>query len=71
MIDYNKTISLHDGGEVEIHAMTREDRDAMLAFAQKLPDDDLLFLRIDITQPDVIDQWIKQLEEGNSVSLVA
>jgi L-amino acid N-acyltransferase YncA len=71
VIDYEKTITLQDGGEVRIHAMSKDDRDAMLAFAQKLPDDDLLFLRIDITQPEVVDQWIRQLEEGHSVSLVA
>jgi L-amino acid N-acyltransferase YncA len=65
-----KKVSLKDGAEVEIHAMTRADRDAMLAFAQKLPEEDLLFLRIDITQPEVVDQWISQLEEGHSVSLV-
>ncbi|MEM8768581.1 MAG: GNAT family N-acetyltransferase [Pseudomonadota bacterium] len=70
MLDYKKTISLGDS-EIDIHAMSRDDRDAMLAFAQKLPDDDLLFLRVDITQPEVVDQWLDQIEEGHSVSLVA
>jgi L-amino acid N-acyltransferase YncA len=51
--------------------MSGEDRDAMLLFAQHLPEDDLLFLRIDITQPEVVDQWIAHLDDGQSVSLVA
>lgn len=71
MFEYDKTITLADGAEIKVHAMGRDDRDAMLAFAQQLPADDLLFLRIDITKPAVIDQWIRQIEEGHSVSLVA
>ena len=70
MLDYSKTIDL-DGSQIKIHAMTRADRDAMLAFARNLPEDDLLFLRIDITQPDVVDRWIEQIEAGHSVTLVA
>lgn len=71
VFDYQKKVSLQDGVEVDIHAMTADDRDAMLAFAKKLPADDLLFLRIDITQPAVVDRWIEQVAEGLSVSLVA
>ena len=36
--------------------MTAADRDAMLAFARSLPQEDLLFLRVDITDPAVVDE---------------
>ncbi len=71
MDKYPREINLPDGAAVEIRPMTSNDREAMLAFARQLPADDLLFLRVDITQPEVVDQWIDQVEQGLSHSLVA
>ena len=71
MSSFPKTVALDGGGEVEIRQLTRTDRDALLDFARQLPEEDLLFLRTDITQPDVIEQWIQQTESGDSVSLAA
>lgn len=68
---YPKTITLPDGGRVEIRIMTAADRDAVLKFARGLPEADLLFLRVDLTEPDVIDEWVANLESGHSTSLVA
>jgi L-amino acid N-acyltransferase YncA len=50
--------------------MTSADRDPILAFANALPQEDLLFLRVDLTQPEVVDDWIANLEVGTSTSLV-
>jgi RimJ/RimL family protein N-acetyltransferase len=50
--------------------MTPGDREAMLAFARSLPALDLLFLRNDITQPEVVDGWLRQLEAGRAVTLL-
>ncbi|MEJ2088197.1 MAG: GNAT family N-acetyltransferase [Gammaproteobacteria bacterium] len=68
---YPKQLTLPDGGSVEIRMMTEEDRDAVLAFARDLPEDDLLFLRVDLTEPAVIDEWVRNLASGQSTSLVA
>ena len=68
---YPKTITLPEGPEVEVRLMTVADRDAVLAFARALPQEDLLFLRVDLTEPAVVDQWIRNLEEGLSTTLVA
>jgi len=68
---YPRQLKLPDGGQVEIRLMSRADRDAVLAFACNLPEEDLLFLRVDLTEPTVIDEWVKNLETGDSVSLVA
>ena len=51
--------------------MTRADRDAVLAFAQSLQPEDMMFLRLDITQSSVIDQWIEHIETGNTVTVLA
>lgn len=67
---FPKSITLADGAKVEIRKMTSADRDPMLAFANALPQEDLLFLRVDLTQPEVVDDWIANLEAGTSTSLV-
>jgi len=69
--DYPRTTKLPDGGSVEVRVMSADDRDAVLAFARSLPEEDLLFLRVDLTEPGVIDEWIGNLASGSSTSLVA
>jgi L-amino acid N-acyltransferase YncA len=70
-MDYPRATKLPDGGSVEVRLMSADDRDAVLAFAKGLPEEDLLFLRVDLTEPGVIDEWIGNLENGSSTSLVA
>lgn len=67
---YPKTVTLPSGTEVEIRPMSAGDRDAVLAFARALPQEDLLFLRLDITEPAVVDEWIKNLRAGLTTTLV-
>ena len=68
---YPKTITLPDGVDVTIELMNADDRDAVLAFANKLNEEDMLFLRVDITQPKVVDTWMANIKSGSSVSLAA
>ena len=68
---YPKSITLPDGAEVSIALMGTGDRDAVLAFANGLSEEDMLFLRVDITQPEVVDDWMTNLEAGRSISLAA
>ncbi len=70
MSEFPKKIKLPDGVEVELRTMTADDRDAVLDFARSLPEEDLLFLRVDLTKPEVVDDWISNIESGNSSSLV-
>lgn len=51
--------------------MTVADRDALLEFAQSLPESDLIYLRMDITQPEIIDEWIENLQAGRSITVFA
>jgi L-amino acid N-acyltransferase YncA len=68
---YPRTISLPDGQSVQIRLMTAADRDAMLAFARSLPQEDLLFLRVDISDPAAVDIWIRNIEARLSATLLA
>ena len=61
MSEFPKKIKLPDGVEVELRTMAADDRDAVLEFARNLPEEDLLFLRVDLTKPDVVDDWISKI----------
>src|ERR1700688_226674 len=60
-----------DGGEIEIRLMAQADEAAVLDFAQKLPVHDLLFLPRNISEPKVLAAWIKAIERGSIISLLA
>jgi N-acetylglutamate synthase-like GNAT family acetyltransferase len=60
-----------DAGEIEFRLMSPADEAAVLAFAQKLPVHDLLFLPRDISEPKVLTAWIKEIERGAIISLLA
>jgi RimJ/RimL family protein N-acetyltransferase len=51
--------------------MEPSDRDALLAFARSLPNDDLIFLRTDITEPKTVDAWMSYIKSGRTISVVA
>lgn len=68
---YPRSCTLPEGPEVELRLMTPADRDAVLRFARNLPQEDLLFLRVDITEPAVVDDWMRNLESGRSITLAA
>ncbi len=53
-----------DGKTFTLRLMTASDKPKMLAFAKSLPEDDLLFLAIDITQEDAVDNWVENVEKG-------
>src|SRR6202163_5006246 len=60
-----------EAGEIEIRLMSQADEAAVLAFAQKLPVHDLLFLPRDISEPKVLTAWVKEIERGAITSLLA
>jgi hypothetical protein len=56
---------------VSIRLMGAPDRDSILLFARHLPPEDLLFLHSDITQPPIVDEWLRSIEKGGTVTLLA
>jgi hypothetical protein len=51
--------------------MEARDKEGILNFARSLPPDDLLFLRTDITEPATIDQWVRNVEDGTTHTVLA
>ncbi|MDM0108761.1 GNAT family protein [Variovorax sp. J22R24] len=61
----------HTDGEITLRLMTEADAAGVLAFAQALPAHDLLFLPRDITQPKVMDAWVRAIVRGTILSVLA
>jgi L-amino acid N-acyltransferase YncA len=59
------------GDEVTLRLMVRADRAAFRTFAQTLTEHDLLFLRRDITDADVLDGWLEEIDRGRTITVVA
>lgn len=58
------------GTQVTFRLMEPSDRSAVLAFARELPEEDLMFLRTDITQESTIDNWMNYLKNGRTISVL-
>ncbi len=74
MTDASKTYPWsHRFGDVDVtfRPIAASDRDSILTFTRALPEQDLLFLRMDITEAGVVDKWIRHIETGKTVSLLA
>jgi L-amino acid N-acyltransferase YncA len=68
---YPKQIEIADGTQLTIRRMTPEDHAEIMKFSAQLPERDLLFLRIDITDPAIVKEWIENLKSGRTVTLLA
>src|SRR6202790_5669279 len=60
-----------EAGDIEFRTMGPADEAPVLDFARKLPGHDLLFLPRNISEPKVLAAWIKEIERGSIISLLA
>lgn len=70
MSDLPRTIEC-GGKTVTLRRFKPEDLDAMLKFARKLPEHDLLFLGRDLKHRKVIEAWLAEIEDGFIDSVLA
>ena len=68
---YPRMVKAKDGRRITLRLMQASDADELLAFARSLPPDDLLFLRRDITLPEVVSQWVRDIAEGRTVTVLS
>ncbi len=68
---YPTNALLRDGTAIVFRPMTAADGEAVLAFARALPEDDLLFLREDITAPAVVADWLAEIAGGEAFTVLA
>ena len=60
-----------DGQAVTFRLMERTDIDNALKFARSLPQEDLMFLTADITDPKEVENYFEAAKDGNSLTVVA
>ncbi len=70
-LTFPRQVKLSSGGEATLRLLGRLDRDAFLTFTMSRPPHDLLFLRTDITNPDVIDGWLDNIDLERIVTIIA
>ena len=68
---FPKDVKIRDGRTATLRLMGASDKARVLDFARALPHDDLLFLRTDITDPQIVEDWIKNLEKGTTITIIA
>lgn len=60
-----------NGKQITLRLMHPDDRDGLMGFAKSLPEDDLLFLAVDITRPEALDQWVHNINAGMIKTVLA
>ena len=68
---YPIEVRLRNDRTVHLRLMGAGDVDAVLAFARALDPDDLLFLRVNITEPSVVQRWVQNIESGRTITVLA
>jgi len=68
---YPRKLTLKRRRSVQVRPMTVEDADALHAFFCAIPAEDLLFLRRDVTDRDVIESWSLDIAAGHTFTLLA
>ena len=68
--EYPWTTRINDK-RVTFRLMTSGDKELLLGFAQSLPEDDLLFLSFDITRPEAVENWIRNVKAGRIKTILA
>lgn len=68
---YPLSLALSDQTAVTLRLMTPADSQRILTFARSLPEEDFLYLRMDITKALVVMQWGQNIKAGLTVTILA
>jgi L-amino acid N-acyltransferase YncA len=69
--EYPRRVGLKGRKAVTVRPMTYEDANALHQFFQRIPEEDLLFLRRDVTDRDVIESWAQDVATDQTLTLLA
>jgi L-amino acid N-acyltransferase YncA len=69
--EYPHAVTIDNNTNVSLRLMAAADAVRIVGFARALPADDLLFLRTDITDPNVVAQWVQNIQAGRTVTVLA
>ncbi len=70
MTTFPKEVDLRSG-KASLSLMSAGDAVEIQTFAASLPAHDLMFLRRDIVKPEVVDSWLKKIDSGINVTVIA
>ena len=68
---YRQIITLSDGGRVLLRPLTPEDRQNLIDLYANLNADDLRSLRHDVSNPEVINAWVDELDYDRVLPVLA
>jgi len=68
---FPRQVRLENGTTLELRLMDAASRDDVLELARQLPRRDVLFLRMDITDERNLDEWVKNIDAGRTVTVLA
>jgi L-amino acid N-acyltransferase YncA len=69
--DYPKSVSLTDGTELLVRPLRKEDERLLHEYFLRLPPEEVARLKDDVTDPEVIEKWIYDLDFDVVLPLVA
>ncbi|SMC16558.1 Protein N-acetyltransferase, RimJ/RimL family [Desulfacinum hydrothermale DSM 13146] len=67
----SKEAQLKDGTRVTLRPMTMDDEAALFTFFQGMPDELLLYIRHNVRDPQVVHQWVQELDYNRVIPLLA
>lgn len=68
---YPKEIMTKDGTPILLRPLVAEDEQKLVEFFSRIPADERWFLREDLANPEVINQWIRHLDYDRIVPMLA
>jgi RimJ/RimL family protein N-acetyltransferase len=68
---FPKLVTLRDRTVVTLRPMVREDKSELLAFFSRLPPEDRQFLKDDVTRPEIIEAWARDLNYDRVLPILA
>lgn len=66
---YPKIVNLN-GSKYNFRLMEAKDRNTILNLARTMSEAELSFMRRDITQPEAVDDWIRDIETNRAISIL-
>lgn len=61
LAEYPKNFRTKDNLEITLRQMVKDDEPELIKFFQKLPETDRMYLRDDVSKPETIKKWVKNL----------
>lgn len=68
---YPLQLTLEDGTHIVARLLERTDKIALAQFFQRIPEDDRLYFKDNVTSPDVVRGWTEQIDLERTIPVVA